>query len=66
MPRSITRREDRKHVLVRFIVVANLPTRCLQIWGASAAYLIFFFGRSWLLCPHFFFRQLVARGCRRA
>lgn len=29
-------------------------------------YLIFFLGRSWLVCPHFFLRQLVARGCSLA
>jgi hypothetical protein len=29
-------------------------------------YLSFFFGRSWLVWPHFFFLQLVARGGRRA
>lgn len=29
-------------------------------------YLSFFLGRSWLLCPHFFLRQFVARGGRRA
>ena len=30
------------------------------------AYFSFFLGRSWLLWPHFFLRQLTARGCRRA
>ena len=29
-------------------------------------YLSFFLGRSWLVWPHFFLRQLVARGGRRA
>lgn len=29
-------------------------------------YFSFFFGRSWLVCPHLRFRQLVARGGRRA
>ena len=29
-------------------------------------YLSFFLTRSWLVCPHFFLRQLVARGGRRA
>jgi hypothetical protein len=29
-------------------------------------YLSFFLGRSWLVWPHFFFRQLVARGGKRA
>ena len=32
----------------------------------SPPHLIFFLGRSWLVWPHFFLRQLVARGCRRA
>lgn len=29
-------------------------------------YLTFFLGRRLLVCPHFFLRQLTARGCRRA
>ena len=29
-------------------------------------YLSFFLGRSWLVCPHFFFRQLLARTGSRA
>ena len=29
-------------------------------------YLSFFFGRICVVCPHFFFLQLTARGCRRA
>ena len=29
-------------------------------------YFNFFLGRSWLVWPHFFLRQLTARGCRRA
>ena len=33
---------------------------------AYAVYLIFFFGRNWFVCPHFFLRQLVARGCSLA
>ena len=33
---------------------------------AHAIYLSFFFGRSWLVWPHFFLRQLTARGGRRA
>ena len=28
----------------------------------SLLYLIFFLGLSWLVWPHFFFRQLTARG----
>lgn len=31
-----------------------------------AAYFSFFLGRSWLVRPHFFLRQFLARGCRRA
>ena len=30
------------------------------------AYLSFFLGRNWLVWPHFFLRQLVARGGNRA
>ena len=29
-------------------------------------YFNFFFGRNWLVCPHFFLRQFLARGGRRA
>lgn len=29
-------------------------------------YFSFFLGRNWFVCPHFFLRQLVARGWRRA
>lgn len=29
-------------------------------------YFSFFFGLNWLVCPHFFFLQLVARGGSRA
>ena len=29
-------------------------------------YLSFFFGRICVVCPHFFFLQWTARGCRRA
>jgi hypothetical protein len=32
----------------------------------AQVYLSFFLGRSWLLWPHFFLRQFLARGCRRA
>lgn len=56
------------------------PNAVLMAWsllwlylpaGASihkddAVYFSFFFGRSWFVCPHFFLRQLVARGGRRA
>ena len=34
--------------------------------GVTRVYLSFFLGRSWLVWPHFFLRQLTARGCRRA
>ena len=32
----------------------------------ALAYLIFFLIRNWFVCPHFFFLQFTARGCRRA
>lgn len=32
----------------------------------EGAYLTFFLGRRLLVWPHFFLRQLTARGCRRA
>jgi hypothetical protein len=41
---------------------ANWP----QSSQGSQAYFNFFLMRSWLVCPHFFLRQLLARGGRRA
>ena len=40
--------------------------RTPPLLAAKQAYLSFFLGRSWLLWPHFFLRQFLARGCRRA
>lgn len=34
--------------------------------NGRCVYFSFFLGRSWLVCPHFFLRQLVALGGRRA
>ncbi|KAI1113795.1 hypothetical protein F5Y14DRAFT_416612 [Nemania sp. NC0429] len=36
------------------------------IAGGEIVYFSFFLGRSWLVWPHFFLRQFVARGGRRA
>lgn len=41
-------------------------TSTTRIHHPRNIYLSFFFGLNWLVCPHFFFRQLVARGGRRA
>jgi hypothetical protein len=43
---------------VRVPALACVPT--------AAVYFNFFLGRSWLVWPHFFFLQFLARGCRRA
>jgi hypothetical protein len=44
----------------RLAAATAAATSCAQV------YLSFFLGRSWLLWPHFFLRQFLARGCRRA
>ena len=41
-------------------------TFMLQVTPMLQDHLIFFLMRSWLVWPHFFFRQFTARGCRRA
>lgn len=45
----------------------NLPTiGALRAFYQTRVYLSFFLGRNCEVCPHFFFRQLVARGGKRA
>jgi hypothetical protein len=44
----------------------NRPTACNIALMGNNIYLSFFLGRSCEVCPHFFLRQLVARGGRRA
>ena len=46
---------------IHFLILASQTNKPMRI-----IYLSFFFGRSWFVCPHFFFLQLVARGGRRA
>jgi hypothetical protein len=43
-------------------VVARGRDRLTVLSVSPMIYLSFFLGRSWLVCPHFFFRQLVERG----
>lgn len=43
-----------------------ISTSQLKPQPQRVLYLSFFFGRSWFVWPHFFFRQFVARGGRRA
>lgn len=45
------------------LLLAQLRT---SLYWSILVYLSFFFGRSWLLWPHFRLRQLLARGGRRA
>jgi len=45
---------------------APAPSFLALPYTARALYLSFFLMRRWLVCPHFFFRQFLARGGRRA
>ena len=49
------------HLLSVLGVLKMLHTSSLQFF-LLMLYLSFFFGLSWFVCPHFFLRQLVARG----
>lgn len=44
----------------------SVPQHTEHNTDKRVVYLSFFLGRSWLVWPHFFLRQLVARGGRRA
>jgi len=46
--------------------VSPQSVKSTQTPSSRIVHFSFFFGRSWLVCPHFFFLQLVARGGRRA
>ena len=50
-----------EHWTVCFLKTKNSNSR-----GTAIHYFSFFLGRRWLLCPHFFLRQLWARRGRRA
>ena len=45
---------------------ARMKTSPLHCQTIPVIYFNFFLGRKLLVCPHFFLRQLVARGCKRA
>lgn len=53
---------DEEHNFLTFILTQN----GVQSQFNQNVYFSFFLGRRLLVCPHFFLRQLTARGCRRA
>jgi hypothetical protein len=55
---------QRNHPPLTSLSFHSLPIS--QTPNERTIYFSFFFGRSWLVWPHFFFLQLVARGGRRA
>jgi hypothetical protein len=55
---------QRNHPPLTILSFHSLPIS--QTPNERTVYFSFFFGRSWLVWPHFFFLQLVARGGRRA
>ncbi len=59
-----TNRQTPGHGLQHFIWTK--PLLQLLKHGGAPVYFSFFLGRRLLVWPHFFLRQLTARGCRRA